>query len=544
MKHGIALIFLGLSFILFAGNAEAGKLNENYNRNALYECVKWDVVDVSFKVKIKLDKPFDAVFGVKATMPDGGIISIPGFYNGNNNYIIRINPGEIGKWNFLTYSDFKELTGLQFGINVGKITDAVQHGPVVLSQTHPGKFEYADGKPYFLQAYELDWLFALDADNPGGIPKTKMLIDTISSYGFNQIIMNVYAYDVDWKKDPTLKKEYDYGSPDVYPFGGTNSKPDFSTLNTTFFRRLDRVIEYLHEKNIIAHLMIYVWNKEVNWPPMYSKADNMYFEYVIKRYQGYPNIIWDIAKEALSYGRCDMNYISDRISRVRKLDAYKRLLTVHDYRYCENFPDKVDFISIQYWGTDLYDKMLSLKENYKDKPVFNIEHGGYERGLYDVFDGDYTDPAACLKRNYLCAFAGTYSTYYWQNTAWYVVIPDPMSLSVRYRPHYKYYKFFTGFLSKYDFENLVPVSNVSSSGLCLGDTTDSTFLFFIPKDNSGISITLNKYAGRNAALKLFDPLEGKYEDLPEIKFGGWHRMSIPGKDSFRVLVMKIYPANK
>ncbi len=544
MKYWIALTFLCMSFLFCAGSAEAGKLNKNYYKNTVYKCGKWDVVDVSFKIKAEIDKPFGIVFGVKATLPDGSIKTIPGFYDGNNNFILRINPGETGTWNFLTYSDFKELAGLPFGMNVGKSTDTMQHGPVVLSRTHPGKFDYADGEPYFLQAYELDWLFALDADDPGGIPKTKMLIDTVAAYGFNQIIMNVYAYDVDWKKDPALKKEYDYGSPDVYPFGGTNSKPDFSTLNTTFFRRLDRVIEYLMEKNIAAHLMIYVWNKEVNWPPMYSKTDNMYFEYVIKRYEGYPNVIWDIAKEALSYGRCDMNYINDRISRVRKLDAYKRLLTVHDYRYCENYPDKVDFISIQYWGTDLYGRMLSLEEQYKGKPVFNIEHGGYERGLYDVFDGDYTDPKPCLERNYLCAFAGTYSTYYWQNTAWYVVIPDPMSLPVRFRPHFKSYRFFTGFMSKYDFKNLVPEPGVSSSGLCLEDTADATFLFFVPEGNSGISITLAKYAGRNADLKLFDPLKGVYEELPGIKFGGWQRLSIPGGGSFRILVMKIYPAGK
>ncbi|MEJ2614469.1 MAG: DUF5060 domain-containing protein [Ignavibacteriaceae bacterium] len=535
----LKIVFLFLAIFGCLSNIQAKKISEKYLPNAVYKCCKWDIIDISFPVKSKTGKPFDIVFGVTAVKPDGSKKDIPGFYNGGNKYLFRINPDEIGAWNFLTYSDLKDLSGLKFNIVVTETSDTIQHGPIVISAKNPGKLEYADGKPYFLQAYELDWLFALDADNPDGIPKTKMLLDTISDYNYNQIIMNVYAYDVDWKKDPSLKKEYDYGSPDVYPFGGTNQKPDFSILNTGFFQRLDRVIEYLNSKSIIAHLMIYVWNKEVNWPSMYSQVDNRYFEYVIKRYEGYPNIIWDISKEALSDGQCDMNYVTDRIQRVRKLDAYKRLLTVHDYRYCEKYPDKVDFISIQYWGTDLYEKMLSIKKLHKDEPVFNIEHGGYEKGVYEVFNGDYTDPVSCLWRNYLCAFGGSYSTYYWQNTAWYLVIPAPMQLPASQRPHYNYYKYFIRFFTDHHFENLQPVKNVSSSGWCMEDKSNKTILFLIPKENSGISITLNNYAGNNASIKLFNPLDGKYTELPDIKLSSWFHMDLPEKESFRILIVKV-----
>ncbi len=539
MKYKIAFVLLFLSFPLFVSKTEAKKLTKKFPANAIYTCSKWDVMDISFEEKIENDKPFDLVFGVNAISPNGNEKVIPGFYNGDDKYILRINPDAVGEWSFLTYSDMKELSGLPFKINVTESTDSMQHGPIILSKTHTGKFEYADGKPYFLQAYELDWLFALDADNPDDIPKTRMLLDTISAYNFNQVIMNVYAYDVNWKKDPSLKKEYDYGSPDIYPFGGTNLNPDFSTLNTEFFHKLDRVIEYLQSKNIIAHLMIYVWNKNVNWPPMYSAADNRYFEYVIKRYEGYPNIVWDISKEALSYGRCDMNYVTDRIQRVRKLDAYKRLLTVHDYQYCEKYPDKVDFISIQYWGTDLYEKMLSVADYNKNEPVFNIEHGGYEKGLYEVFNGDYTDPAYCLWRNYLCAFAGVYSTYYWQNTAWYVIIPDPMELPKDKRPHYDYYKYFVRFFSCTHFENLQPRKNTSSSGWCLEDKLNKTFLFLIPKDNSGLGITLNEYSGKDAKMKLFNPLNGKYTELPVVKLSPWYHIDLPESNSFQVLILEV-----
>ena len=67
--------------------------------------------------------------------------------------------------------------------------------------------------------------------------------------------MNVFAYDVQWKKDDRLAAEHEYGSPRVFPFGGSNDQPDHSRLNIEYFKRLDRVIDYLDRKGIAAHLM-------------------------------------------------------------------------------------------------------------------------------------------------------------------------------------------------------------------------------------------------------------------------------------------------
>ena len=198
----------------------------------------------------------------------------------------------------------------------------------------------------------------------------------------------------------------------MFPFGGNNDDPDYKTLDLTFFQRLDRVVGHLNEAGIVAHLMIYVWNKKVNWPTPNSAADNLYFDYVVKRYQAFPNLIWDISKEALAYGRDDMTYITDRIHRLRRLDGHQRLVSVHDYAYCNQYPGEVDFISIQEWRPNLYGIMRSVAAKHFNKPVFNIEHGGYETTMYQIFpSGAFNDPLTCLDRNYQCVFAGTYSKY-------------------------------------------------------------------------------------------------------------------------------------
>ena len=58
------------------------------------------------------------------------------------------------------------------------------------------------------------------------------------------------------------------------------------------------------------------------------------------------------------------------------------------------------------------------------KPILNIEHGGYQRGPYHVFTGNYKSQEVCLERAWQCVFAGTYHTQYWQGAAWNVIVPD------------------------------------------------------------------------------------------------------------------------
>lgn len=385
----------------------------------LHATEQWELAEFSFVVENEVQEPFAMEFGAKFSHSSGVSMKVPGFYNDNKQWLLRFCPPKTGTWKYSTYSSNEELSNKSGELEVQEISNVSNHGPIKICKSDPQKFSYADDTPYFLMAFELDWLFALDAENAKGIPKTKKIIGDVAKYGFNQVVMNVYAYDAKWGEKDKIKPENNYAKPSVFPFGGSNDNPDYSKLDVTFFKRLDRVLAHLNEKQIVSHLMIYVWNKQVNWPKADSKADNLYFDYVVKRYQAYPNLIWDISKEALGYGHDDMGYISRRIERLRKLDGHKRLLSVHDYQYCDAFPETVDFISIQEWDPYLYDNMLGVKAKHKTKPIFNIEHGGYEKTMHTIFDGAYIDPISCLDRTCQCIFAGSYPTYYWQNSAWY-----------------------------------------------------------------------------------------------------------------------------
>jgi hypothetical protein len=509
-------------------------------------------VDLVFKLKTKpVENPFDVSFGAVFTSPEKKTLTVPGFYNDNQEYVIRFSANKIGEWSYQTFSSVPQLSGLKGNISVTANSNPEVHGAVTIHPDSPRKFIYEDGKPYFALAFELDWLFALDYGNSAGIPKTKQIINDVKANGFNQVVMNVYAYDVNWKVSTDVPQEYCYKKPAYSVFEGDNQNPDFSTLNIDFFKHFDRVINHLYEKGIVAHVMIYVWNKNVNWPPMYSVEDNRFFDYVIKRYQGYSNIIWDVSKEALDYGRCDIPYINERIERIRKMDAYNRLVTVHDYEYCSREADRVDFISIQNWRSDLYSLTLEAYLKHSDKPVMNIEHGGYEEGPYLSFEGNYVNAETCLIRNYECVFAGVYSTYYWQNTSWNIVVYDPLNSKYSFKkPRFDYYKHLQELFTRYDFNTLSPAKpklttnsrigndNLASSSYSLTDGKD-LYLYLVPAANHQINVVLPEPAGGQMEATWFNPFTGEYKEVGTSKYSMWAAYQSPWKNTYSVLMLKL-----
>jgi len=472
-------------------------------------CERWTVLDLPFSAGAAVERPWDVVFGATLSHEGGQTVTVPGFFNGGTQWIVRFSPSLEGRWTYQTYASVPALANRSGEIRVSPNTKADRHGAVHIAKGNPQRFAYEDGTPYFAMSFELDWLFALDWDNPAGIPKTRSIVSHLVNSKFNQVVMNVYAFDANWGERDKIRPEHNFAQPAVFPYAGTNEAPDYSDLNLEFFRHLDRVMAHLHANEIVAHLMIYVWNKKVNWAKPYSPDDNRYFDYVVKRYQAYPNLIWDISKEALGYGMNDLNYITDRIDRLRRMDGHQRLVTVHDYTYCRRFPDKVDFISMQEWRPNLYNEMLAALRLHPNRPILNIEHGGYERTMHTIFTGAYSDPETCLERNYLCVFAGTYSTYYWQNTSWYEVVYEPSELRPEQQPHFRYYRYLRELFDRYDFNRLEPKQYLYSP-YCLTDNS-RVFLYYLPRGTDGLQgMAPTEIRGKTVKVTWFNPLTGEY----------------------------------
>ncbi|GAL62698.1 hypothetical protein [Algibacter lectus] len=196
------------------------------------------------------------------------------------------------------------------------------------------------------------------------------------------------------------------------------------------------------------------------------------------------------------------------------------MLSVHDFKYCSRFPEKVDFISTQNWVHDIYNKMLDARNKFKDKPVFNIEHGGYEESPYKVFTGDYTNAETCLRRNYMCLFAGVYTTYYWQGASWNVIIYNPFEQPESFiKPKFEYFEHMQKLFTQFNFSKMKPTPWKNGSAYNLTDDNE-TVLLYIHKENYGIDAAFLRKEHNNRTVQWFNTLTGEFSDIEAVSKNG------------------------
>lgn len=385
-----------------------------------YTAPLYQPVDITVKGTCTLANPFFASLHGVFTGP-GGRIVVPGFYDGDGVWKVRFSPTALGAWTFSLSSPHISLAETAGAVQCVAKSNLNVHGGLLVDAQNPHHFRYQDGTPYFMSAYEADWLWALGLADPS-LTKLKELLTQIKSCGFNQIIMQLYAHDADWCKRKDGSKDNDYGPPPLYAWEGTNEKPDHERMNTAYFQNYDRVMQTLLDEGFTAHIFLKVYNKYVNWPQPYSPADDLFFTYVTARYQAFPNVIWDYAKE--SYYELDKDYLASRIALIKANDGYRRLMTVHDDRRFYGKPENaglLDFVTLQQHG-DFYTSAI-LEREYRNWPIFNSEFG-YESGpggLDDFFAWSNNTVEDFIDRAYKVVMAGAYPAYYYNYTAWNII---------------------------------------------------------------------------------------------------------------------------
>jgi len=347
---------------------------------------------------------------------------------------------------------------------------------------------FEDKTPFFYLAFECDWLFALYQSS---IKKFKQLVTRIKKSGFNTIVTNLYAHQgfSDSRRTTDV-----FAPPKYFLYQGTNAKPNFARFNLKFFHYFDQMLSYLWQHDLIVHLMLQVQNKKVNWPARNSKEDRLFWQYVVARYQGFSNIIWDISKESYNLYRetGSHDYVLERIDLIRSVDKFKHLVTAHDPE-----PDSVSQISIVDKKVDFIADQIHLGEvkayNYEaiskwrliEKPYVNIEYG-YEYGVEPI--KTYIGPTtACwkeiLKWTYAIILGGGYCCYYYSNTSWDLIkfIPEP--------PGWSRYRYLKDFWQEIDFNSLVPANELVKEGFCLANY-GKEYLIFLPEEVKKLEVNL------------------------------------------------------
>ena len=428
-------------------------------------------IEVEATGRSAIVNPFFADLEGRFTGPDGSVFRIPGYYAGENVWKVRFAPTLTGTWHYtLRSASIAGVDGQSGTVECASGTGEV-HGCLRVSEEYKFHFVFEDGTPHFMNAYECDWLWALDLET-GGLAKTTALVDSIVSHKFNTIITNVYAHDSGWT--PGKTSEYDYGPPAAFPWAGTNEDPDHSEINTAFFDHYDRVVQLLADKGLMIHLFIKVYNKMVNWPVPYSPEEDMFFKYVVARYQAYWNITWDFSKE--SKNEPDKDYLLNRLNYIKSIDAYRHLVTTHDdpgYFTTEARRKSIDFFTAQQ-HTNYYYSALAGRERYR-VPYFNSEFA-YEHGPGGMDDYTYgvrQSPEEHISRAYEVVMDGAYPAYYYTHTARDVI-------DFRYDPPgCTYFEILYGFFTSLEWWKFEPTLEFSqpNSALCLARGNEEVVIY-------------------------------------------------------------------
>jgi len=155
---------------------------------------RWQPHDFTFRMNRELDNPFTVVLTAEANGPGGVVLRVPGFYDGNGTWKVRLSPTVEGDWSIVTRSSLPALDNHATAFRCQRNPSSMVHGGLFVDVTHPRHFVYEDGTRFYLLGYECDWLWALDLGK-SDLTATDAFLDKLVANGFNYIILNTYAHD-------------------------------------------------------------------------------------------------------------------------------------------------------------------------------------------------------------------------------------------------------------------------------------------------------------------------------------------------------------
>ncbi len=469
---------------------------------------RWEPHDFSFATKAQPPNPFLVEFSATVRKPDGTTFLLPGFFDGNGTWKVRVAPTAEGQWSLVTKSDVPELHGQSAVFTGVKNPNPNVHGTLRVDKANPHHFIFDDGTRFFMQGYEYDWLWALDMDQPG-LPTVAQSLDILARHGFNGVILNSYAHDTGWRKGKSSPD--DYGPPLLYAWQGSNDQPDHRRMNPAYWQHYDRVVAALNERGIQAHVLIKVYNKQVNWPKRRSAEEQLFFRWLVARYAAYPNVIWDFSKEA--HNEKDLAYKQGMLKFLREIDPYHHLATVHDDDQANDsgaYDELTDYRADQQHGK--WHEVILRQRQRRAWPVVNVEFG-YEHGPKGTNDLTYRvgqPPEEVLRRAWEIQMAGGYTAYYYTYTAWDILRPLDVP------PGYAYFKHFGDFWRATEYWKLEPSDNRVNHGWCLAQPGREYVVF----QNQARPFTLD-IADAKSPLKAewFNPHTGKRADAGSLASG-------------------------
>ncbi len=365
---------------------------------------KWSTHEISFSATGSYANPYASGPELAGTFtgPGGASQTVSGFWDGGKTFKIRFTPTAEGRWSYRTRSPDPGLNGKSGVIEAGKPEAGTTRGFLRIDPKYRSSFVWDDGTRYFMMGqtyYDIIKKAMWAGDDPAKWRTVVEAIDKSLEYRMNKIRLNVYPCD-DY---PVHDERNDY--PDVQPYNVSSSKIDRDSLNIAYWRTLDRLVQYMGSKGVVADLIVtqpYDKNRMFGT----DTQNDRYVRYVVSRYAAYPNVIWCMSNEWEKSSRKKAGaYVypnpqeGDDLSRMGELvrngdpwmarGAALRPLSIHNMSfefqfYREKWPTHV---AIQYTGGP---KEHTLPDEWGNWGIrYNLEAGRRSGAVVPVVNDEY-----------------------------------------------------------------------------------------------------------------------------------------------------------
>lgn len=259
----------------------------------------WEALELTFRATKTYDNPFeDVALYAQFEGPGGERLLVPGFWDGEDRFVVRFAPTAVGTWRWTTLPSGVDDPGLG---RRGTLLAAPWSARELAANpnrrgflgVHPSGrfFTYADGTPFYWLGDTLWAAHTARCDPDEALPR---YLEDRKAKGFTLIQLAAGYPTANLKQGAVSGYNILGTASELYANeGGFPFSRPFDLINPAYFQALDRRLTRILEAGFVPCLAG-LWGQELK--QMGLEACKALWRYLIARYAAY-NVLWAVAGE-------------------------------------------------------------------------------------------------------------------------------------------------------------------------------------------------------------------------------------------------------
>ncbi len=451
----------------------------------------------------------DVLLKANVTGPNGEMLTIVGFWDGENIWKIRIMPVSPGTWSFITQSNDSSLHGV---LGDFECIASERDGILMVNPEKPYSFMLSNGKPFFWMGETAWYLMSNAVPYEGEIFKN--YIDIRQQQKFNNIH---FVLGTGGRPYGTDNPENEGGQ---LWFSQENQR-----INPDFFKWVDRRLMYMDSVQMAIGFYI-TWAQHF---VTFTREDFERFEsYLIARYAAFPLLYWIVSGEFDEIGDPDEYDYHGQL--IKQTDPYPHPVSIQPgHADPENIGTNrafaatnwLDYIVHQlpylFSGKNFTPDEVNayiLTDRIYNKPVVNDEFG-YELASYQ---GNIFSAERVRKYAWAVVMGGGFPSYGHAGT---IRMIEPEAVD---SPGAHYMTNLYTFFEDKQWWEYAPNNALTDSGFCLTGPVSDIIAYF-PR-NGIFQLDLGNQA-ISYQTRWYNPINGTYADSGYIYGDDWQEFTTP-----------------